>query len=155
MRRPKSCRWGGAGCDERAGFGTFKAFCEPHSRRLAMVDITSPVRASAKRRAAKAATASTEPDAIGRLPLSMRAAALGRHVQAASEPVRQAEAAAALGLSSTTGSLPRIVKEARALGYVAPAYGRGTGGGYRPGVVPAPAAPAEPEAPVAVAPEAA
>ena len=67
---------------------------------------------------------------------------LGRYVQGASEPVRQADAAAAIGLTSTTGSLPNVVRAARALGYLAPAFGRGTAGGYRAGPVAPPEAPA-------------
>jgi len=77
------------------------------------------------------------PDAAGRLPLAERAAALGRHVQGASEPVSQIAAAEALGLASAKGSLPRIVKEAREKGYLV-ARGPGSGAGYRPGRVTAP-----------------
>lgn len=56
-----------------------------------------------------------------------------RYVQSAGEPVSQAEAAEAIGLSSVTGSLPKVVKEARAQGWLAPAYGRGTAGVIGPG----------------------
>jgi hypothetical protein len=141
------CKWGD-GCDQAAGFGTFGSFCEIHAKRLASVNMDAPVQSARARRRAAAAEAASRapegaskaPDPLGREPLSVRAARLGRYVQSASEPVRQAEAAEAIGLSSTTGSLPRIVKEARACGWLAPAFGRGLAGGYRPGRVRAPAA---------------
>lgn len=133
MPHPKTCRWGGDGCYAPAGYGRFGDFCKPHAERLAGVDLS----ARPTRPAATTETAETRPtaapDALGRLPLPVRAAALGRYVQSADHPVTRAEAVKALGLASAHGSLPRIVQAARQAGYVAPG-----GRGYRPGAVTAP-----------------
>ncbi len=128
------CRWGGEPCDQKAGSGTFGSFCPDHAARLASVDMRLTKRAAV--REVKPA-GPVGPDAAGRWPLAARAKALGRLVQAAGEPVSQVAAAEALGLASAKGSLPRITKEAREKGYLAP-RGPGSGRGYRPGPVEAP-----------------
>jgi hypothetical protein len=149
MRDPKACR-SGDGCAREATAGRWGQFCPEHARQLGAIDITAPVRASARARAreekAKRTSAgeSKPPDPLGRLPIRQRAATLARHVHASDHPVSQAEAASALGLNSVSGSLPRILRFARDLDWIAPSYGRGTAGGYRPG---SEAPPAEPEAP--------
>jgi hypothetical protein len=146
MRDPKRCR-SGDGCPREATAGKWLQFCEEHARQLAAVDITAPVRASARARAreekARRTAAESKPaDPLGRLPIRQRAATLARYVHASEHPVSQIEAAEALGLTSTTGSLPRIVRFARDLDWIAPSFGRGTAGGYRAGSV---SPPAEPE----------
>lgn len=147
MRSPKRCKWGGDPCSALGGEGPYQNFCAAHAARLAAVDITAPVRASARAREEKARRTpegeSKPPDPLGRLPIRQRAATLARYVRAASHPVSQIEAARALDLASTTGSLPRIIRCARDLGWIAERFGRG----YLPGSVPPPAEPVEaPEA---------
>jgi hypothetical protein len=60
---------------------------------------------------------------------------LANYVRASDGPVSQVEAAECLGLASTTGSLPRIVRFARDCGWIAERFGRG----YLPGAVAPPA----------------
>jgi len=134
MPRPDRCKWG-TGCSERGGHGRFGNFCPLHADRLGAIDMSAPRRAASKTPEPERATG---PDAMGRVPVSVRAAALGRHVQGARGPVSQTEAAEALGLASAKGSLPRVVREARARGYLAPG-GPGARRGYRAGSVSAPA----------------
>lgn len=86
----------------------------------------SPVTTAETKRTAAA-------DALGRLPLPVRAAALGRYVQSTEHPGQPPGAVEALGLTSAHGRLPRIVRAARDAGYVAPG-----GRGYRAGPVAAP-----------------
>ncbi len=146
MRGPKTCR-SGDGCAREATAGRWLQFCPEHARQLAAVDITAPVRASARARAREEKAKRTPegerkpPDLLGRLPIRQRAATLARHVHASEHPVSQTEAARALGLASTTGSLPRIVRFARDLDWIGPSFGRGTAGGYRAGSVEPPAEP--------------
>jgi hypothetical protein len=143
MRDPKRCR-SGYGCDREATAGKWLQFCEEHARQLAAIDTEAPVRASARARAREEkarrtpAGESKPPDPLGRLPIRQRGATLARFVRAADGPVSQIDAAEALGLTSTTGSLPRIVRFARDCGWIAERFGRG----YSPGAV---APPAEPE----------
>jgi len=136
MTSPSRCKFGEP-CDQEAGFGTFGSFCPGHAKRLASVDMSLTRKAAVREvREAKPepGTGAVAPDAAGRLPLAERAAALGRLVWAAGEPVSQVAAAEGLGLASAKGSLPRVVKAARAEGYLVP-RGPGSGTGYRPGPV--------------------
>lgn len=82
--RERGCRWG-AGCEAKAGHGTWGSFCKAHAAQLAAIDMKArpkgPSMASWPEKEEAPARDKTAPDKLGRLPRRARAEALGRLVQ--------------------------------------------------------------------------
>ena len=70
-------------------------------------------------------------DSVGRLPVEVRLKRLVAHLVAADGPVSREDAAAACGLASVDGGLPRIIKRGKAEGLIEVRLGRA--GGLLPG----------------------
>ena len=92
-------------------------WCQEHGEQLDRVAREFQKRKPTQK-AVKPKPATGPADPLGRLPLEVRVKRLANHVHAVGAPITRAEAAKAAGLTSTAGSLRRILKAAEEAGLV-------------------------------------
>lgn len=138
---PGRCR--AEGCEGERHARTW--FCEDHYRET-LKRVAAELADGARSRRngqrivkPKPKRAPGDPDALGRRPIPVRAAELARAVHERGGIPSAAEAAELLGLSSVRGTLSRVVRHAKAQGWIVSRPGGGPNG-YAPGDVKPPAA---------------
>jgi hypothetical protein len=113
------CGWGGLPrCRVRL---PRRGLCDDHRAALARVrDECSPGRLSRATPIKKPPRPPDAPDAIGRLPIRVRAERVAKAAAAAPDGLTRERAAQAAGLRSAGGSLPRVLTYGRQRGWIAP-----------------------------------
>ena len=133
------CKSGGWNCDREAVMGHFGLnWCREHGEQLERVRRDMRKRGgtpkAVKPKPPEAKRPQQEGDSLGRLPAEVRLRRLAEHIATeatADAPVSRADAARAIGLSPSGGSLPRLLKRATEAGLVE--VKRGPNGGLVPG----------------------
>jgi hypothetical protein len=136
---PSLCPHPVLSADDATALGLTPKWCAAHAEPLARVRASllgRKLRATAVRKPQPAPAKPPTPDAIGRLPVAVRALALARFVHANPPRVSRADGAQSAGVSAT-GGFHRILGYAKRAGWVRTR--QGSPGGLQAGPVAPPA----------------